>query len=100
MTDTIHLVRFRLKHGKNAADCLKANEKINEWTRLRPGFRFRSLSESDDGEWIIMVYWESLEAAQASEARFNEEMGAVVQPLIAHESIATSFSKVHTMQRG
>jgi hypothetical protein len=100
MSDTIELVRFRLKHDKTAADWLKANEKINDWIRVQPGFRFRSLSETDDGEWIDMVYWESLEAAKASGAKFGEEMGATCEPLVEIGSVVVSHSKAHVMQKG
>lgn len=89
-----------MKQDKTAADWLKVDAKLNDWTKQHPGFRFRSLSESQDGEWIDMVYWESLEAAQASGARFRQEMGAIVQPLIAPESLVISLSTVHVMQEG
>lgn len=100
MSDTIELVRFRLQQGKTVADWLKANEKINEWTKAQPGFRFRSLSETDDGEWIDMIYWGSLEAATAAGERFSAEMMRVCEPLIAHDSVVISRSKAHVMQRG
>ncbi len=99
MSDTIELVRFRLKKDKTAADWLKANEKINDWIKLQPGFRFRSLSETDDGEWLDVVYWESLEAAKASGAKFGEEMGQNCEPLIDMTSVIISHSKTHVMQR-
>jgi len=100
MSDTIELVRFRLKNDKTAADWLMANEKINDWIKKQPGFRFRSLSETDDGEWIDMVYWESLEAAKASGAKFGEEIGPACEPLIDMTSVIVSHSKAHVMQRG
>lgn len=100
MSDTIELVRFRLKEGKTSADWLKANEKINDWMKAQPGFRFRSLSETDDGEWMDMVYWESLEAATAAGERFGAEMMSVCEPLVAHDSVVISRSKAHVMQRG
>jgi len=100
MSDTIELVRFRLKQGKTAADWLKANEKINEWMKAQPGFRFRSLSETEDGEWLDMVYWENLKAAKAAGAKFHAEVGAVCEPLIDPGSIVVSRSKVHVMQQG
>ncbi len=100
MSDTIELVRFRLKEGKTSADWLKANEKINDWMKAQPGFRFRSLSETDDGEWMDMVYWASLEAAAAAGERFGAEMMSVCEPLVAHDSVEVSRSKAHVMQRG
>ena len=100
MSDTINLVRLRLKQDKTAAEWLKVNEKINEWARKQPGFRFRSLSETDEGEWIIMSYWESLEAANASEKSFGAEMMGLCEPLISPGSVTMSQSKAHLMQRG
>ena len=100
MSDTIELVRFRLQTGKTSADWLKANEKINDWIKVQPGFRFRSLSETDDGEWIDMVYWESLEAAKSAGAKFGEEVGPTCEPLIDMNSVVVSHSKAHVMQRG
>ena len=75
-------------------------QKINDWIKVQPGFRFRSLSETDDGEWIDMVYWESLEAAKASGAKFGEEMGPTCEPLVEIGSVMVSHSKAHVMQKG
>lgn len=100
MSDTIELVRFRLQQGKTSTDWLKANEKINDWIKQQPGFRFRSLSETDDGEWIDMVYWENLESAKTAGAKFGEEVGPHCEPLIDMTSVVVSHSKAHVMQRG
>lgn len=100
MSDTIELVRFRLKQDKTAADWLKANEKINNWIKQQPGFRFRSLSETDDGEWIDMVYWENLEAARAAGVKFGDEVAPSCEPLIEIGSVVVSHSRAHVMQRG
>lgn len=99
MSETIDLVRFRLKQGKTVADWLKANENFNEWARCQPGFRFRSVSETEDGEWIDMTYWGNPQAAQAGQICFGEQMMSVCEPLVAPESAVTSFSSVHVMQR-
>lgn len=100
MSDTIELVRFRLQQGKTAAQWLQANEKINAWVQAQPGFRFRSLSETEDGEWIDLVYWASMDAAQSAHESFGKEMGALCEPLVAAESVVVSHSRAHVMQRG
>jgi antibiotic biosynthesis monooxygenase (ABM) superfamily enzyme len=100
MSDTITLVRLRLQEGKTSAEWLRVNEKINEWVTRQPGFRFRSLSETEDAEWIIMSSWDSLDAAIAADKSFGEEMMGMCKPLIANESIVVSRSKAHLMQRG
>ncbi len=100
MSDTIELVRFRLQPGKTAADWLKANEKIDEWMKAQPGFRFRSISETDEGEWWDLVYWASMEAALAAGEKFMPELGHVCMPLVAPGSVVVSRSKAHVMQPG
>ena len=100
MSDTIELVRFRLGAGKTSAEWLKANEKINAWIVQQPGFRFRSVSETDDGEWIDMVYWESLAHAKAAGEKFGSELGPTCEEMIDMTSVAVSHSKAHVMQRG
>ncbi len=100
MSDTIELVRFRLQPGKTAADWLKANEKINEWMKAQPGFQFRSVSETDDGEWWDLVYWASRETALAAGEKFMREVGDACMPLVAPGSVVISRSKAHVMQPG
>lgn len=99
MSDTIDLVRFRLQQGKYSSDWLKANEKIDAWVTRQPGFRFRSLSETEDGEWIDMTCWDSPQAAQAGQTCFGAEMMSVCEPLVEPESVVSCFSTVHVLQR-
>jgi hypothetical protein len=100
MSDTITLVRLRLQEGKTSAQWLKVNDKINQWVMRQPGFRFRSLSETDEGEWIIMSYWDSQDADTAADKCFGAEMMHMCKPLIVSESIVVSRSKAHLMQQG
>lgn len=100
MSDTIELVRFRLQPGKSAADWLKANEKINAWVKAQPGFRFHSVSETEEGEWWDLVYWGSMEAALAAGEKFMPELGGVIMPLVEPGSVVISRSKAHVMQQG
>lgn len=98
MSDTIELVRFRLQKGKTEQEWLKANETINEWLARQPGFRFRSLSEAGDGEWIDLIHWESREAAETADNRILNEIGGAFEA-IAEESIVCTHSKAHLMLR-
>ncbi len=98
MQDTITLVRFRLQAGKTLEDCLEVNAEIDAWARRQPDFRFRSLSQTDDGEWFIITYWGTPEAAAAAEVSFGEEMLAMCAPLMERDSIKVSVSRAYTMQ--
>ncbi len=100
MSDTIELVRFRLQPGNTAADWLKVNEKINDWMKVQPGFQFRSVSETEDGEWWDLVYWASMEAALAAGEKFLRDLGEVIMPLVTPGSVVVSRSKAHVMQPG
>lgn len=100
MSDTIELVRFRLQPGKTSADWLKASEKISEWMKAQPGFQFRSVSETDDGEWWDLVYWASMEATMAAGEKFMQDLGEVIAPLVVRDSVTITRSKAHVMQRG
>ncbi len=97
MSDMVELVRFRLRQGRTAAEWLGANETINEWLKTQPGFRMRSLSETEDGEWIDMLCWESMEAAELAGARFGSEMGACCEPMIDLGSITCSHARSRLM---
>lgn len=100
MSETVELVRFRLQPGKTAADWLKTNEKINAWMKGQPGFRFRSVSEAEDGEWWDLVYWESMEAALAAGEKFRSELLETIMPLVTPGSVEVKRSKAHVMQPG
>lgn len=100
MSDAIELVRFRLQSGKTATDWLKVNEKINDWMKTQPGFQFRSVSETEDGEWWDLVYWTSMEAAVAAGEKFLRDLGEAIMPLVAPGSVVVSRSRAHVMQRG
>lgn len=100
MSDTIELMHFRLKQGVTSTDWLKANEKINDWVARQPGFRFRSVSETGDGEWIDMVYWESMDAAKVASEQFGPELKAACEQFIDMSSFSMSRSQAHVMQRG
>lgn len=100
MSETIELIRFRLQPGKTSANWLEANEKINAWVERQPGFRFRSLSEAEDGEWVDVIYWENMAASEKAGESFHAEMGELCAALIAQESVSVSRSRVHVMQQG
>ncbi len=98
MSDTIAIIRFRLKEGKTKEDWLKMNEKVNEWVLLQPGFRFRSLSETEDGKWTVVTQWESMNAADLAEKNFRLEMEDLIMPFVDAKSLDISRGKSHMMQ--
>lgn len=93
----LHSFQFRVRNDKAVSDWLEVNERIAEWSRDQRGFRLRTLSETDDGKWLLNVYWTSMEEAAAAEERFQNEMLERVAPFIDMASVSTSYSDVHLM---
>ncbi len=55
---------FRSKPGTDREAFLAAAEAVTEDLRGMPGYLDRELSEDDDGQWLDLVHWASLDAAQ------------------------------------
>ena len=69
MSATIEMVSFKLNEGATTADILATSPAISAWVIQQAGFQYRSLAQQSDGQWLDIVYWESLEhAQQAGEA--------------------------------
>ncbi|OIR03265.1 hypothetical protein GALL_145370 [mine drainage metagenome] len=100
MSDTLVIMQFRLQKDKTTADWLQANQLVNDWIKQQPGFRFRSLSETVDGVWFIVVYWASMEAAKAAEASFGQSMAGLIVPFVEMSGFTSSNSTAHLMQQG
>lgn len=58
-------VRFRLKPDQTVAAFLVLAEPGRAVLAAMPGFRRRTLAESD-GQWLDLIEWDSLRAAQAA----------------------------------
>ncbi len=93
----VNAYQFAARHPERVKALVVPNNAFNTDSQKR---RFRSLSETDDGGWIDRVYWESLEAARASGAKFSDEMGPTCEPLVEIGSVVVSHSKTHVMQQG
>ncbi len=62
----IELVIFKLNQQYQNQQVVNAAEKINPVLKNMPGFIKRDLGRTEDGRWTDVVYWESLEEAQAA----------------------------------
>ena len=75
MSNVIEIVHFKLVEGANSDNFAKSAEIISEWAKSQKGFQYRSLNVNDAGEWTDIVYWDSLENAQAASQNFMESNG-------------------------
>ena len=94
MTETLEIVTFRLKPGTEAG--FVANNKImTDWLARQPGFLSRHLGRREDGSWVDVVRWLSLEQAQAAADRMMAEIGdSEAVQAIAPASVAMSHAEV------
>ncbi|PBB33998.1 hypothetical protein CK214_06515 [Mesorhizobium sp. WSM3882] len=97
MTETLEIVTFRLKPDA-AAGFVTQNGVVTDWLAHQPGFLSRHLGERDDGSWVDVVRWQSLEQAQSAAQRIMAEIGdcqamQVIEPAsvtMSHAAIALS----------
>lgn len=73
----VEISRFRLVAGTDEGDFLRAAEETQTgFLAEQPGFHSRELLRGDDGAWMDVVRFDSLEAAQAAFGRFPEAPSA------------------------
>ncbi|SIM74661.1 hypothetical protein [Micromonospora cremea] len=74
MSEALEMTTFRLVAGLTGADFVAANEDINTYLRRQPGFRWRRITEADDGLITDIVAWDSASDGRRSAAGIMTEM--------------------------
>ncbi|TGT78288.1 hypothetical protein EN802_01195 [bacterium M00.F.Ca.ET.159.01.1.1] len=74
MTETLEIVTFRLKPGTEAG-FVASNGLVSDWLARQPGFLSRHLGRREDGTWVDIVRWRSMEQARAAADRIMAEIG-------------------------
>lgn len=74
MTETLEIVTFRLKPGTEIG-FVANNGIMTDWLARQPGFLSRHLGRREDGSWIDILRWQSLEQARAAADRIMAEIG-------------------------
>lgn len=65
-------ITVRLQEGADAEAFLAANKALEEnYIVEQPGFIAREIGVTEDGEWLIVIHWESAEDSAASIAKFE-----------------------------
>jgi hypothetical protein len=68
---TVETIRFHLREGVKDADFQILNRTVeDEYMAKRPGFVSRTTARSADGEYLVTVHWETVEAAEATIGQF------------------------------
>lgn len=65
----IETTAFRLRDGIDEADFVAADAALQTgFAYAQPGLVRRTTARADDGNWIVVTLWESVAAAEASDA--------------------------------
>lgn len=97
MTETMEIVTFRLKPGTEAG-FVANNGVMTDWLARQPGFLSRQLGRREDGSWVDVVRWQSMEQAKAAADRIMAEIGGsealqAIEPAsveMSHAEVAVS----------
>jgi len=70
----IEIVRFKLAVGVDEQTFLRENEQVErEYIPKQPGFISREAARGDDGEWLVVVHWQTEQDADASMNKFMSD---------------------------
>lgn len=88
MSEALEMTTFRLAPGLTGAEFIKANDDINNYLRRQPGFRWRRITEDDDGTITDIVAWDSVTDGRRSASGIMTEMAdSPVHATIDHATV-------------
>lgn len=68
----IEIATFKLKQGVTADEFRPLDKAVeSQLVAKQPGFISRESAAGDNGEWLVVVHWRSVEDAEASMASFS-----------------------------
>ena len=71
----IEVITVKLQDGADVDGFLAANQAIEENHIVQqPGFIAREVGVSEDGEWMIVLHWETAADSAASSAKFGRRL--------------------------
>jgi hypothetical protein len=82
------MVSYRLKAGVSIEDLRATHAGINAFCLAQEGFLYRSVSQDEHQTWFDVVYWKTMEDAQAAgEAFMQNPAGQILASLIDNNSM-------------
>jgi len=67
----IEIARFKLAAGVDEQTFLRENKQVErEYIPKQPGFISREAARGEDGEWLVVVHWQTEQDADASMNKF------------------------------
>ncbi len=91
------VITVNLQDGADVEGWIAANDAMREDHIIKqPGYLGRTLGVTEDGEWIIVVHWESAADAEASIAKFMEAPG--IETFMSFPNMETMTNTVYNIQ--
>ena len=88
MDGQFEIVIYRLKPDVDRNRFLEISTQATEWLRTRPGYLGRELLEDDNGQWVDLVRWATMDEALAAASAFMEvPEAAAFMDVVEPESI-------------
>ncbi|MBG6104594.1 hypothetical protein ACLQ3D_33840 [Micromonospora vinacea] len=88
MSEALEMTTFRLVPGLTGADFVRANRDIDDYLRRQPGFRWRRITEADDGTITDIVAWDSVADGRRSASGIMTKMAdSPVHATIDHATV-------------
>ncbi|MFI5606978.1 hypothetical protein [Amycolatopsis sp. NPDC051903] len=88
MTEALEITRFRLAGDLTGDDFVAANADVDTYLTTRPGFRWRRITQDEEGAVIDVVAWDSEEHARASTLGLVSELAnSPVHTTIDHDTV-------------
>src|SRR5688500_11758160 len=72
MDGQFEIVIYRLKPDVDRDQFIEISNRATEWLRVRPGYLGRELLEDDNGQWVDLVRWATMDEALAAASAFME----------------------------
>lgn len=92
------VITVRLQEGSDADAFVSVNQALEEsYIVKQPGFIAREVGVTEDGEWVIVVHWETEEDSAASIAKFESAPG--VGEFMSFLDFETMANTVYAIQQ-
>ena len=100
MTKALEVTVLRPAPGRTTADFVAANADIDAYLKRQPGFKWRRITETEDGTIVDIVAYESRELALAGAGGIGGEMAdSPVHGSIAQSTVEWRVADVvHTVR--
>lgn len=72
MDGQFEIVIYRLKPDQDRDQFMEISTRATDWLRQRPGYLGRQLLEDDNGFWVDLVRWATMDDALAAAGAFME----------------------------